>query len=83
MKTRFGTLVIDRTEREAQAYMDGLTMHIHEDRSAVGVGGAVYHTFSRLFIRRGISLDEKTWDWLTREVHLHDIEDVRWYGNAS
>lgn len=77
MKTDRGTLVIAKTEREAKAYMDGLTMHMDEERHAVGVGGAVYHTFSRVFIKGPIELNEKVWKWLTWEVHIYDL-DIRW-----
>lgn len=78
MKTEHGTLVIARTQTEAQRVLSGLTLPLGEETLAVGVKGATYHTFSRVFISGDIKMDDLIWNWLMREVHLYET-DVRWF----
>jgi hypothetical protein len=39
---------------------------------------AIYSTPDAVTFRGPITLDERTWEWLTQAVHIYDVKEVRW-----
>lgn len=52
--------------------------HAPEGWKPIGRHGPTYCTPDAIMIETPLDLEEKTWDWLMREVHLYDVKDVRW-----
>lgn len=40
--------------------------------------GAVFSTPDKVTFRGPIVLDERTFDWLMRAVHIYDVREVEW-----
>lgn len=76
------TLFIARTQKRAQEFMARTTIQCcgpDDFVDAVGVYGAVYSTPHKVFFCEEIPFNEKTFDWLMREIHLGSgIQEVRW-----
>lgn len=76
------TLFIAKTQAKAKEFMARTTVQCAgpEDHvEAIGLYGPTYSTPHKVFICEELPLNEKTWDWLMREVHLGSgRQEVRW-----
>ncbi len=73
------TLFIAKTQQEAKAFADGITIDRGHDVTITGIGGQVYFTHDRVFIKGPIEIGAREWDWLMRSVHLFDAREVRFF----
>jgi hypothetical protein len=40
--------------------------------------GGVYSTPDKVTFDGPIVLDERTWEWLTRSVHIYNVREIEW-----
>lgn len=76
------TVFVAKTQARAQEIMSRTTVQCagpDDYVDAVGLYGAVYSTPHKVFICEELPFNEKTWDWLMREIHLgSSMQEVRW-----
>lgn len=76
------TLFIAETQKTAQEFMARTTVQCagpDDYVDAIGVRGQCYSTPHKVFFCEEIPFNERTFEWLMREVHLGSFnQEVRW-----
>lgn len=49
-----------------------------DDVEPMGVGASCYSTPHRVIFSGAIELNDWTWEWLMRDVHLLSVREVEW-----
>lgn len=75
------TVFVAKTQARAQEIMSRTTVQCagpDDYVDAVGLYGSVFSTPDRIFMCEELTLNERTWEWLTQCVGIDRAWEVRW-----